>query len=277
MSVINPAYTTSTIGVVNIGALYRSQWVGVTGAPKTGTFFVHTPINEKIEIGLSFVNDNIGDIVKENVISGDFAYKLNLKKGHSLSFGMKAGVSLYDANIAYGNLTLISPGDPNFLKNVNKAFFNLGAGVYYNTDKLYLGASIPNFLQNDHLEVNNGVAQGIEANHVFLTGGYVFTLSEKFKFKPAFMSKFAKGADPSIDLTANFLYNDKVEFGAGYRFDDSFSGLINFKISPMFRLGYAYDYTTSNLGDYSNGSHEVFLLFDIDANKNGYDKSPRFF
>ncbi len=277
MSVINPAYTTSNIGVINIGALYRSQWVGVKGAPKTGTLFLHTPINEKIEVGISFINDDIGDIVKENKISGDFAYKINLREKHALSFGLKAGVSLYDANISNGNIDLVDPSDPNFSRNINKSFFNIGAGVYYNTDKLYLGASIPNILKESYLELNNGVAQGVKENHMFFTGGYVFTLSDKFKFKPAFMARFSKATDPSIDITSNFLYKDSVEFGIGYRLDDSINGLVNFKISQMLRLGYAYDYTTSNLGNYSNGSHEVFLLFDIDANKNGYDKSPRFF
>ncbi len=275
MSVINPAYTKGDPGDMQFGLLYRSQWVGVVGAPKTGTFFGHMPLNESVEVGISFVNDNIGDIITENKIYGDFAYKLNLKNDNALSFGLKAGVTMFDANIT--NLDLIQTGDVNFAENINDTYFNIGAGVYYNTDRLYLGLSVPNILENPYLENNNGSVQGVEKIHAFLTGGYVFTLSEKFKFKPAFMTKVATGEDLSLDLTANFLYNEVFEFGIGYRTEDSVSGLVNFRISEQFRIGYAYDYITSNLGDYSDGSHEVFLLFDINAAKRGFDKSPRFF
>ena len=76
MSVVNPGYATAEQGMLNLGGLYRTQWVGLEGAPKTGTFFAHTPINEKIEIGISFVNDNVGDVINENNIYADFAYVL---------------------------------------------------------------------------------------------------------------------------------------------------------------------------------------------------------
>jgi len=55
------------------------------------------------------------------------------------------------------------------------------------------------------------------------------------------------------------------------------SGLFNIRILPNLRIGYAYDYTLSNLGRFNSGSHEVFLLFDISKLTRGFDKSPRFF
>ncbi len=275
MSVINPAYTNGDPGDLQLGLLYRSQWVGVTGAPKTGTFFGHMPLNNNVEVGISFVNDDIGDIITENKIYGDFAYKLPLKNNSALSFGLKAGVTLFDANIT--NLDLIDQNDINFAENINKTFFNIGAGAYYNTERFYVGLSMPNLLQNPYLENNSGSVQGVEKVHAFLTGGYVFDLNENFKFKPAFMTKLATGEDVSLDLTANFLYKEKVEFGIGYRTEDSISGLVNFRINDQFRIGYAYDYITSNIGDYASGSHEVFLLFNMAKPKRGFDKSPRFF
>jgi type IX secretion system PorP/SprF family membrane protein len=108
----------------------------------------------------------------------------------------------------------------------------------------------------------------------------VFDLNPQFKFKPAFMAKGASGAPLSLDLTANFLMNNFFEFGVGYRMDDSVSGLVNFYVTPSLRIGYSYDYTLSNLGDYNSGSHEILLLFDINLSglsSKGYDKSPRFF
>jgi type IX secretion system PorP/SprF family membrane protein len=280
MSVINPAYTTGNSGVVSLGALHRTQWVGVIGAPKTSTIFGHTPINEKIEVGFSLINDNIGDIVKENNLFADFAYKLDLEENGMLSFGLKAGITLFDVN--FSGFALESGDvftDSEFNESINQSFFNMGVGIYYNTDNYYIGLSIPTILKAKHLDQNNGQYQGTEQAHIFLTSGYVFKINEEFKLKPAFMAKGVKGAPLSIDLTANVLYNDKVEFGIGYRLEDSFSGLINFRITNNLRLGYAYDHTISNLGPFSSGSHELFILCDLDLlnGNRSYHKSPRFF
>jgi type IX secretion system PorP/SprF family membrane protein len=280
MSVINPAYTTDNIGVVNLGALHRTQWVGANGAPKSSNIFAHTPLNENIEVGFSLVNDNIGEVVKENNLYADFAYKLNLEENGQLSFGLKAGVTFFDVNF---NGFVLESGDvftdPDFAENINQSFFNVGAGVYYNTENYYVGLSIPAILNAKHLDRNNGKYQGTEEAHTYLTGGYVFEINDLFKFKPAFMAKVVKGAPISFDLTANVLFDNKVEFGVGYRLEDAFSGMVNFKATPELRIGYAYDHTISNLGPFSSGSHELFILYDLNIfglNK-GYDKSPRFF
>lgn len=275
MSVINPAYTTSDIGTLNIGLLHRNQWFGVVGAPKTSNLFLHTPINNKIEVGFSFTNDNVGDVVKENNFYADFAYKLNFKNNHTLSFGIKTGVTLFDVD--FTGFELEDPSDFGFaFQNIHKNFFNIGTGIYYNTDNYYVGLSVPNLLKSKHLDATNGQYQGVEESHWFLTGGYVFELNKQFKLKPSFMVKAVKGAPISLDITANVLYLEKVELGVAYRIDDAVSGLINFRVTRNFRIGYAYDYTTSNLGNYSSGSHEILLLFDIHQ-KNGKLKSPRYF
>lgn len=280
MSVVNPAYTTNNIGVVNLGALHRTQWVGANGAPKSSNIFAHTPINENVEVGFSLVNDNIGDVVKQNDLYADFAYKLNLEENGQLSFGLKAGVTFFDVNF---NGFVLESGDvftdPDFAENINQSFFNVGAGVYYNTENYYVGFSIPAILNAKHLDRNNGKYQGTEQAHSYLTGGYVFEINELFKFKPAFMAKAVKGAPISFDVTANVLFDNKVEFGVGYRLEDAFSGMVNFKATPELRIGYAYDHTISNLGPFSSGSHELFILYDLNilnTNK-GFDKSPRFF
>ena len=93
------------------------------------------------------------------------------------------------------------------------------------------------------------------------------------------MTKAVAGAPLSIDLTANALFYDAFELGAGYRFDDAVTGLFNIRVSPNMRIGYAYDYTLSNLGRFNSGSHEIMILFDFDkiGKNKGYDKSPRFF
>jgi len=280
-SVINPAYATATEGVINFGGLYRTQWVGLEGAPKTGTFFAHTPINEKMEVGISFVNDNIGDVVNENNIFADYAYVLKLNETSKISFGLKAGLTFF--NTDFSNFSLQSGNastDIAFNENISKTFPNAGLGTFYFTDKYYVGLSAPNLLTTKHIETENGIAStGVQDIHIFLTGGYVFNINPKLKFKPAFMAKSVKGAPLALDLTANILINNRIEAGLGYRLDDAVSGLVNFKVTPELRIGYAYDYTTSNLGNFNSGSHEIMVLFDLDFLNisKGFDRSPRFF
>jgi len=281
MSVINPGYATATEDILNIGGLYRTQWVGMEGAPKTASFFAHTPISEKIELGISFTNDNIGDVIDENNVYADFAYVLPVGLEAKLSLGLKAGFTFFNANfdgfiLNSGNVST----DIAFNENINKTFPNIGIGAFYFTDNYYLGLSAPNMLTTTHLESENGIkSTGVQDIHYFLTGGYVFDINEDLKFKPAFMAKGVKGAPLAIDITANILINKKLEAGLGYRLDDAISALVNFRVSPDLRIGYSYDFTTSNLGSFNSGSHEIFILFDVDlfGLKGGYDRSPRFF
>ena len=278
MSVVNPAYATDNPGMLNLGGIYRSQWVGIDGAPSTASFFAHTPVSERIELGLSIVHDEIGDVIKENNITADFAYVLPLDDNNNkLSFGVKGGLTTFD-----GDLTRLETNELNdpAMQNLSEVFPVFGVGAYLFGEKYYLGLSAPNLFTSKHLENVQGLRSlGEENIHYFLTGGYVFDLSEDFKLKPAFMARGVEGAPLSVDITANVLMFNKLEAGIGYRFGDSVTGLINFAVTPGLRVGYAYDYTTSNLSSYNDGTHEFLLLFDLDmfGLSKGYDKSPRFF
>ena len=284
MSVMNPAYATDNADVINLGGLYRAQWVGIKGAPTTQTFFAHKPLSKRVEVGISIVHDEIGDVVKENNIFADFAYVIPINETVKLSLGLKAGVTLFDTN--FNGFVLTDPApDPAFQNNISQVFPNIGAGMYLFGPNYYAGFSAPNLMTSRHIETINGRAgSGVESVHFFLTGGYVFTFNgnDNLKLKPAFMAKGVEGAPLSLDLTTNILINNKFELGAGYRMGDSVSALASFYISPSLRIGYSYDYTLTNLDAFNSGSHEVFLLFDLDLNKlssngKGYDKSPRFF
>ena len=282
MSVINPAYATDDMGVVNIGALYRSQWAGTVGAPNTLTFYAHTPFNERVELGLSILTDEIGEgAVKESNIYGDFAYVLPMSNDAKLSLGLKAGVTLFETS--FSDFQLESGDfstDPAFGEGLNRAFPNVGIGAFYFTDTYYVGLSAPNLLSTKHLENDSGIQRlGSEEIHFFLTGGYVHEFSEDLKLKPSVLVRAVGNAPLMVDISANVLFNKRFEGGLSYRLDDSVSGMFNFKVTPDLRIGYAYDYTLSNLGDFGSGSHEVFVLFNLDllGLRQGYDKSPRFF
>ena len=280
MSVVNPAYATGIASTLSLGSLYRTQWVGAVGAPKTLTLFAHMPVNKKVEVGFSLISDDIGDgAKKEDNFFADFAYLLEFNNNHKLSFGLKAGFTSIKTNF---NGFIFESGDAStdlaFSENLNNIRPNIGAGAFYFTDKYYIGLSTPNLLASRHIEQRSGIYSfGSENIHAFLTGGYVFTLSDTFKFKPSFMSKYVEGAPISLDLSANILYNEQFEFGAAYRFGDAVSAMMNVKATPSIRVGYAYDYNISNFGQFNSGTHEIFVLFNLDFSGKGYDKSPRFF
>ncbi len=280
ISVVNPAYTTNDLGIINIGALYRSQWKNAVGAPKTASFFAHIPVTKKIETGVSFISDDIGDgVLKENNIYADFAYILKLNNEHKLSLGLKAGFTNFETNFN-GFMLPEFQNDDAFNENNNSMFPNIGIGAFYHTNNWYLGASAPNLLSTKHIENNNGIsAIGSEKIHVFFTGGYVYELNRNLKIKPSFLIKTVSGSPLSIDGAVNVLFNEKFEGGISYRVGDAVSGMFNIKATSMLRIGYAYDYTLSNLGNFNSGTHEIFVLFDLDllGLKKGYDKSPRFY
>lgn len=274
MNVINPAYAGSKENL-SIGMLYRKQWVDIEDAPTTFTLSGHSPVGRNVGLGLSVISDKIGP-VEENNIYGDFSYTLNLGGEHKLAFGIKAGITLHKVGL-FSNIynTLPQPGDPAFAEDTNNSYFNLGSGLFYYTDKYYVAFSVPNMMKSKHLDFN-GREFGSEASHYFLTGGYVFDLSENVKFKPFFMVKSAFEAPASFDFSTNFLFNEKFEAGLTYRLEDSFGAMVNYAITPSLRIGYAYDHIISDLKVTTPSSHEFILLFDLNFPKK-VSSSPRFF
>ena len=274
MNVINPAYAGSKENLA-IGLLFRKQWVEIEDAPTTFTATGHSPIGKNVGLGLSVISDRIGP-VEENNIYGDFSYTLNLGGEHRLALGLKAGVTLQkiglNSEIA---ASLPVPTDGAFAENSSNANLNIGTGIFYYTNKYYLAFSVPNMLKATHLDYN-GVEYGNDIQHYFLTGGYVFDLTPRLKFKPFFMVKSAFNAPTSFDISTNFLMFDKLELGVSYRNQDAVSGLINFKINDGIRIGYAYDYITSRINAVSKSSHEFILLFDLNFPKK-VTSSPRYF
>ncbi|SNR66032.1 PorP/SprF family type IX secretion system membrane protein [Lutibacter flavus] len=273
MNILNPAYAGSQ-GTLSIGLLGRTQWVGLTGAPKTMTAAIHAPVGRNVGLGFSAIADEIGPVKEQNVFV-DFSYTLETSDEGRLAFGIKGGLTMQ--NIDYFKLSISQEEDPLFSNNLNETFPNFGAGAFYYTDDFYVGLSMPNMLETRYFEKRNGIISNASENmHYFLTSGYVFDISNNLKLKPSLMLKAVKGAPLSVDLSANALVSNAFELGLSWRVDDSVSGMLNFLVSPALRIGYAYDYTYTNVGDFNSGSHEVFLLYDLDLSR-GDLKSPRFF
>lgn len=276
MGVINPAYALDEEGLLRTGGIYRNQWVGIEGGPETTTVFAQTALAKRVEVGVNIMHDQIGDIVKESHLSANFAYVLPVSETAKLSLGLKGGVNFFDADLA--RLRTPDGGADPAMENISETFPNFGVGAYWFGENYYVGLSAPNLLTSKHIENAEGRAGLAEENvHYFLTGGYVFDLNPDLKLKPAFMVRGVSDAPLSVDVTANFLLYERLEAGVAYRIGDAVSGLVNFRVTPDLRIGYAYDYTTSNLGEYNDGTHEIMVLFDLNLLKRGYDKSPRFF
>ncbi len=271
MNVVNPAYAGSKESL-SITALYRRQWSGFDQGPETITFSGHSPISDKIGLGLSAIKDELGPISETNVYA-DFSYTLQLSETLQIALGIKAGATFHDVGLS--SLDLQDPNDPFFSQDINNTYPNVGAGAFLYSDNFYLGLSVPNLLNSVHLD-ENGVKFGNETNHYFATAGYVFQVSENVKLKPSVLVKSAFDAPVSFDGNLNALFYERFEIGASYRLDDSFSGLVGFQVTPNVRVGYAYDRVTSDIKTVADSSHEVIVTFDLFFNKRAL-RSPRYF
>ncbi|OAZ04485.1 type IX secretion system membrane protein PorP/SprF [Flavobacterium succinicans] len=269
---INPAYAGSR-GAMSIFALHRTQWVGLDGAPTTNTASINTPIsNTNLGLGVSFVNDKIGP-TNENTISADLSYTIPTSENFKLSFGMKASANLF--NLDANKLNPLNQGDPQF-QNLRNVFTpNIGAGIYYHSDKAYVGLSVPNFIQTNRYN-DNEVAIFKEKMNYYLIGGYVFDLSYNVKFKPAFLTKLVQGAPLQVDVSGNFYINEKLTLGLAYRWSAAMSAMVGFQVTEGMYIGYGYDLETTKLDNYNSGSHEVFLRYEIFKNNNKI-VTPRWF
>ena len=269
---VNPAYAGSR-GVMSIFGLHRTQWVGLDGAPVTNAFSINSPIeNTNLGVGLSFVNDRIGPTV-ENTISTDVSYTIPVSETYKLSFGIKATANLFSFDRE--KLNIQNQADPLLQSLSNNFSPNVGAGAYFHSDKSYLGLSVPNFFQTKRYN-DNDYAVYKERMNAYLIGGYVFDLSPNLKFKPAFLGKMVQGAPLQLDVSGNFLINDKFVLGAAWRWSAAASLMAGFQVSDGLYIGYGYDLDTTKLAHYNSGSHEIFLRYELFKRQDRI-VSPRFF
>ncbi len=270
----NPAYAGSA-DVFTIMALSRHQWVGFSGAPSTQTILAHSPLKDKnIALGFSAMNDKIGATHQTSAYF-DFAYRIRTGEDTRLSFGLKGGLNIYQADLA--NLTTVEANDPANVNVSGQLLPNFGFGMFWHSPRYYVGLSAPKLMENKLDAVSGAVLTTTsEARHYFLIAGYVFDIGRDFKFKPSFMFRTVEGAPISLDLNANFLLRERIWFGAMYRLGNSFGLMGQYQINDQFRVGYAFDLTTTRLAAYNAGTHEIMLSYDLRFLK-GKTISPRYF
>lgn len=263
--IINPAYSGNR-EMLSFGLLYRTQWVGIEGAPKTATFTINSPVGKRrnMGLGLSVIHDEIGPSTQTD-FAIDYAYAIAVNDDTRLSFGIKAGFDVLEVD--FSKLDIYNPHDPLYQENIDNRWQpKIGAGIYLNTNHWYIGASVPNFLETEHYNrSNNSNMRSIASDrmHFYLIGGYVFDLSFNLQFKPTTMIKVVSGAPLQWDVSANFIFDQTLTLGASWRWDAALAAMAGFQVSPSVFVGVGYDYQLTDLQKYSDGSYEVILRFDV--------------
>ncbi len=270
---INPAYAGSREALSIVG-LHRSQWVGFQGGPITQTLSIHTPLrNDRIGLGLSFIEDDLGP---ENFtyLYADFSYAIPTGDTGKLAFGLKGGFTQYSLD---GDFRQAESFDPSIYGIEDRWTPNIGAGLYWSTNRIYAGLSVPRILNTDK-NTDEGF-EALDRLSYYFTAGGVIDLSNSLKFKPAALIKATNGAPVSYDLTANFLFNEKFWLGGSYRINNqtaAIGGIADFQVSRQLRVGYAYEKPISDIASYTSGTHEILLIYEFKF-LNSKLKSPRYF
>lgn len=269
---INPAYTGSR-DVLSLSALYRHQWTGFTGAPRTQTFAAHFPLrNEKNNFGVSFINDRLG-VSYNNSFSGYYAFRFPLAGGR-LAFGLQGGVALLQDR--WSEVVTTQTNDPSFMANSPTYVVpRIGFGAYYDTRKFYVGFSAPHLVDFQNPEYSQYVQNSVDYQPYFFAAGFVTKINPYLKLKPSVLIKVITNSPLQADLNANLIIKDALWIGASYRSGDALVGILEYQINPQFRMGYSYDYTLSDLSRYNTGTHEFMLRYEF-----GYKikaMSPRYF
>ena len=279
----NPAYAGSR-DLTSVNATYRDQWVGIEGAPKTinvsadglvGSYMI--PFR-KIGVGISFNSETIG-VEKNTDIMTYYAYRI--EAGSTvISFGLSAGAKLYTAN--YSELNPYQQNDLNLTHDIKNAFLpNFGTGIFWSSEKFYMGASSPNLLENYYdkngWKLNN--YQSKEIRGYYISGGYVLPAGESVKIEPQFIFRYAGNATYHLpvntDINLSAIIYDRMLLGVTYRTDKSVEGIVHLQVYRNFSMGYAFDYMLSGLNGYNSGTHEIVLGYDFVKANNKY-ATPRF-
>ena len=280
---INPAYA-GYKEELSLSLLHRNQWVGLPGSPKTQSLLIDGAFfkNKNVGLGLSIINDKIG-LQSQTGAYANYSYRLQVRENARLAFGIALGLSQYSMNASQSNID--DPNDPNF-NDGNQNYLSPDGkfGIHYSTEKFYAGGSVTNLISSllNYQKTGKDVIAR-QGKHFFVTAGYITPLNENVKFKPSVMFRDDTKGPTNLDLNAFFLFKDMIWLGASYRSGlhlwdkpewesgsfkkNALGGSVEMLFARKYRLGYAYDHTLSDLGDYSNGTHEISLGLII--NKKG--------
>jgi type IX secretion system PorP/SprF family membrane protein len=270
---INPAYAGNR-AVSNVTLLYRHQWAGIKGAPRTASLSWDQRASESnIGYGIQIFNDRLG-LENSSSIRGFYSYRIPMKNS-ALSMGINAGVFNYQVD--YTIINTAQSSDPLLNRKINQLSPCVGLGAIYESEKFYVGFSIPDLLDTYYSESDEVVRMAPKL-HYFLNAGVMIKASDALLLKPSVMIKAISGAPVQFDAGINAWINNTFGFGASYRIGDALIGMFEVQLNSNLRLGYGYDYSISEINKYNSGTHELMLRYEFNKSK---DKSkvlsPRYF
>lgn len=272
-SIFNPAYIGSKQEISFFG-LYSSQWVGLEGAPKITNLSFSSPLSDNgLAVGINYTNDQTGAI-KEDNISLNIAYDIELNRKYRLSFGLKSTANLF--SIDYNKLNIKDPNDPISQTNINNKFSpNMGVGLFAYSENSYLGVSIPELFEtNQHVEDKTVTMS--KKTHLHILGGHLFDINYNTIIKPSFLLKMVDTGTVQLDLTVNAYIFNKYTLGLAYSTNSSISALVGFNLDPNWFIGYSISGQANDLKKTNSASHEIFMRYEI-PHKNKSTYAPRFF
>lgn len=276
--IINPAAISSYRGL-NGAIMYKKQWSGYTGAPETAGAFLNfsTPESNSF-FGASVMKDQLG--VEDNYqISGTYTYRAQLGADKYLGLGISPVLTLLQSR--YSDLTLIEQNDAVFNKGSETVVLpNFRFGAYYFTGDFYAGFSSPNLLQNrvvfEGQKAKGDVGFNFSNIHYNLHAGYRWHLNEDWDLNTSFLSKYVWGSPMQMDFNGQVAFKSKYYLGASYRTSQELAAILGFALTPELLLSYSYEYNMSELGQHSDGTHEVVLTFTRPPLKEPVVNIPRF-
>ncbi len=275
---LNPAYAGSR-GMFSSTAVYRHQWTGFEGAPRTMSLALHSPVGrQRLSIGALLFNDRLG-VSQQTGLFVSTAYRLPTGEAEHLSVALQAGF------IGYRNgLTDLNPRDPDdqlLQQDLSDILPNVGFGLYWHGERHFAGVSMPRVVQNDLTKLGDfdDEATAFLYRHLYAMGGYVFDLAPNLKLRPTALFKWVGGdgiaAPIDVDVNLSILLVDRLWLGAAYRLNAAAGLMAEYRINDQLMAGYAYDFSTTDLGNQHGGSHEIMLRYELNFNKDAWI-TPRY-
>ncbi len=238
---------------------HRYQWEGITDAPRTYTLSAHGPTkNQKMGLGGYLFTDHVGP-TRRTGFNLSYAYHLKINESLNLSLGLSAGVLQF--MIDGSKITLRESDDDIITNGVQSVLLpDAGFGFYLYHEKYYFGFSAPQLLNSRVTFFKDGRnPEGTLPSHFFVNGGYRFVLDEDFTIEPSVFVKYVKPAPVQMEGTLRIIYQDKLWLSGTYRDKDAITASLGYLINNSFTIAYAYDFTTTNLKNYSTGTHELMI------------------
>lgn len=277
---INPAFSMGNGGSLRSGLINRTQWLGFENAPNTSEFFMHYAFSHKTEAAITLQRDQLGNLLNETTVSLDYSRNLFINAYSYFSLGIKASVTMFNSNL--GGLTLDTGDyttDPNFFEDPKRIFPNVGVGAFwYDEDyNYYVGLSIPNLFSTKHFNVaKDSYKYKLENQHIYLTAGTLFEIADDITTRPSILLRYTSGNPITLDVNNMVQFYDKFEVGLSYSVGVAATVLAAIKFRDNFKVGYSFGMPTNKLFGEQSGSHEFYLLYDINFRGTRYRSTRSF-